>query len=311
MSPHASGRWLRCYPRAWRDRYGEELQELIVATSGNGALPMRVRLDLARGGMRERLRSVGFGSGIPPAERARAGTLLVLCAWAVMLVGGGVLQRFSENWREVTPLADRGLPGVAYDALIFAAALAGIAVLAGMALALPRLVALLRGGGWRDLRAPIGRALEATALAIVATVAIMIWAHGLDSAQRNGHDLAYGIGFLAWGVAAVACLLSWTVVAVQAARRLTPSMAWLRSETALAAVAAVCMVATTIATAVWWAALASSAPWALGDLSQGSGGRIVTMPLLLAGVLMAIGAGLGMIGAAHALRARGGLSERA
>lgn len=303
-----AGRWLLCYPKAWRERYGQELTELIAATSGPGPLPWRVRVDLLRSGIRERLAGTGLGGGeTPPERRARGGVLLVMCAWAVMLVGGGVLQRFSENWREVTPAADRGLPGGAYDALIVSAALAGLLVILGIALALPRLVAHVRDAGWGDLRAPLGRALESTALAALATTALVIWSRQLDTAQRNGHDLAYAIGFLLWGVAAVACLASWTVLAARAAGRIELSARTLRTLTLIAAAVAVCMTLATIAMAVWWGALASAAPWALGDMPAGAAAAEVTRQLLLAGVLMALGAGLSLRGAGQALRARGAL----
>ncbi len=305
-----TGVWLRCYPPAWRERYGEELRHLILASNGPGPLPWRVRLDLVLGGARERLRSFGLGGvGIPPERRARAGVLLVLCAWAVMLVGGGVLQRFSENWKKVTPAVHRGLPAVAYDALIVAAAIAGLAVIVGIALAIPSLTRLLRGGGGHELRGPAARAVEATALAIVASVALLIWSHQLDSAQRNGHDFAYALGFVLWGVAAIACLASWTALAVKAARKieLRSSLLWI--ETELAALAALGMLCATLATGVWWGALARVAPGALSDSPPGIHSSIVTSQLLLAGVLMGGAACLALGGAAYALRARPALRD--
>lgn len=306
----SGGRWLRIYPRAWRERYGQELQELILATSGDGPLPWRTRVDLVRAGLGERLRAFGFGGpGIPPAVRARAGVLLVLCSWALLLVGGGMLQRFSENWREVTPAADRGLPGVAYDTLIALATVAGLLVLAGIVCLIPRLLAFLRAGGWPELRGPVAKAAEASVLAVVATLALSLWAHQLDAAQRNGHDLAYELGFLLWGVAAVACLASWVVVAVQTATHLQLSERWWRVETSLATATSACMVAVVAATAVWWGALASAAPWALSDRPAGVSAPTVTVPLMLASTVMTLAVGLALAGAGTALRARAQLSR--
>jgi hypothetical protein len=309
MSRAVSGdRWLRLYPKAWRERYGEELRELITVTSGPGPLPWRTRADLIAAGMRERMRSIGLGGpGTPPQRRVRAGLLLVLCAWAVMLIGGGVLQRFSENWREVAPAADQGLAGGAYDALRVAAALAGAFVLTGILIALPHFLVLLRRGGWSEMRGPTLRALEVSALAVVATLAIMIWSRHLNAAQRNGHDLAYVLGFLIWGAVGVTCLACWAVVAVRAAWRMELSPKWMRIETTIALAAALCMASATVASAVWWGALARSAPWALGDMPAGSAGAVITAPLLLAGALMAIGAALALAGATWALRARSAL----
>jgi hypothetical protein len=44
---------LRLYPRAWRERYGEELRDLL----GEGSLTVRVFADVARAAMRERVAS--------------------------------------------------------------------------------------------------------------------------------------------------------------------------------------------------------------------------------------------------------------
>lgn len=69
------GRWvMRLYPRDWRRRYGEELDELIASiASEHGGLPFRSRVDLALSALqlqgkcvRERLgrhRRVVFGLG--------------------------------------------------------------------------------------------------------------------------------------------------------------------------------------------------------------------------------------------------------
>jgi hypothetical protein len=305
MSGQDGERWLRFYPRSWRERYGDEMRELILATSGPGPLPWRVRLDLLRGGLRERMRSFGFGgAGIPPARRARAGVLLVLCAWALMIVGGALVQRYSENWRQFTPPADQGLPGEAYDTLIGAAVLAGLLVLAGIAITLPRFVGMMRSGGWRELRPECTRALESTVLAVIATFALGIWSRQLDFAQRNGHDIAYGIGFLLWGVAAVACLVAWTLLAVKSAGRVELPKSLLKAHSALAGAVAACMLLASAACAVWWAALAGVAPWALSDNPVGAGAAVVGPQLLLGCGLMAVASSFALGGAAYALRAR-------
>jgi len=47
-------RLLRWYPRAWRERYGEELLVLIQDTQEEGRPTWRLRLGVIRGGLRER-----------------------------------------------------------------------------------------------------------------------------------------------------------------------------------------------------------------------------------------------------------------
>ena len=48
MKPASLLRW---YPRAWRDRYGEELLALIQDTLDEGHPAWRLRLGVARGGL--------------------------------------------------------------------------------------------------------------------------------------------------------------------------------------------------------------------------------------------------------------------
>lgn len=310
MSARTAERWLRCYPRAWRERYGEELMELIAAMSDDGRVAWRVRLDLLRAGARERLRESGLGGrDISPRDRVRAGVLLVLCSWVPFLAGGAVLQRFSENWRQVTPAADRGLPALAYDTLVTVAVLAGVLVLLGIALALPRTVTFLRDSGWTRLRALIVRAALATAVALGGFVAVLVWSHHLDPAQRNGHDLAYEVIFLGWGLAMIVALAFWTAVAVRLARSIELPTRWLRTETLLAASTSLCMALVLVATAVWWGALAHAAPWALHDDATGATASSVSVQLLLSRALMAVATALAAMGAGYALRAAPQLSR--
>jgi hypothetical protein len=84
-------RWLlRIYPRAWRDRYGEELDQLVADTGG---LRLGTGMDLINGGLRERGRAIrnalsgGGGMTIGPAYRHPTGlALLALVVLAPVLV---------------------------------------------------------------------------------------------------------------------------------------------------------------------------------------------------------------------------------
>jgi hypothetical protein len=49
------GKLLRWYPRAWRDRYGEEFLALVEDTLDGGRPGWRLRLGVVRAGLRERL----------------------------------------------------------------------------------------------------------------------------------------------------------------------------------------------------------------------------------------------------------------
>jgi len=298
-----SGLLLRLYPDGWRQRYGEELEELIVESCGGEGVPWSMRLDVVRGGARERLRDVGLGGDGAPDEQARGGALLVLCAWALFVIGGLGVQKFSEHWQDATPTASQSLPSIAFAVLVAAAACGTVLVLVGVVAALPSLAAFLRRGGWAGIRRRVTAALLLTGVAIVATVALVMWADGLTAYQRDGHDLAYAIGFVAWALLAVGCLLAWTVAAVTTARRLTLRTPTLTIEAWLAAAVTLAMVGMTAATVVWWIALADAAPWFLAGRPRGESGSPLAAQLGVSAALMVLASLLGAAGSHRALRA--------
>ncbi|MEO9175965.1 MAG: hypothetical protein ABI317_10680, partial [Gaiellales bacterium] len=258
MSSSRSARaLLRLYPPAWRARYGAELEELLVQTAG-GDVSARAGLDLVRSAARERLRSAGLaGDGLPPGERARGGTLLVLWAWIVFVLAGLAVQRRSEHWQTGTPAHDRALPAGAFDALQIGAVIGSAIVLAAIAVALPGLVRLIRAGRWPEIRRWIVLSTSVSAIAIVAFGALVRFAHGLDQQQRNGHDLRYSVAFVVCAIVLAAALGCWTVAATIVARRLELPRRVLRGQAAAAAGAAAAMAVMVVATTVWWESLAS------------------------------------------------------
>jgi hypothetical protein len=290
------GLLLRLYPRAWRLRYGAELQELIVETSGGGRIPWRVRLDVAAGAVRERLRAGGLAGDPPPGERTRGGALLVLCAWTIFVVGGVVVQKFSEHWQGAVPAGARGLPSAAFDVLIGAAAFGTVLVLAGIAAALPALVRFLGDGGWLLVRRHVVVAGALTVAAGGGGAVLIWWAHGLTEAQRNGADSAYTAAAAVAGLVLLACLAAWTIAAVACARRLHLPHGVLVLEASLATGAALAMLAMTAATAIWWGAVARHAqPSFFGQASP------LAPQMLLATALMLTATVSGAFGARHAL----------
>jgi hypothetical protein len=251
-----SGRLLLFYPRRWRDRYGQELLAVVEASSGAGRVPVRIRLDLIRAGLAQRLRSSGLvGDELPPAARAKAGLGLVLWAWALFVVAGVALQKTSEHWQWAVPHADRAVPAAAFDGVVVAAAIGSAFVLLGVALAARPLRAFLRSGGrprWRP-------AVLLSVLTAVVLCAVVAWAHYLTAAQRNGGDRLYGGAFLLVAACAVASLASWTHLGAATARRLSLAPGTLRREAWIAAVVTLTMAAMTGATSIWWASVAGAA----------------------------------------------------
>jgi len=291
---------LRCYPPAWRARYGEELEALIVDMTG-GRVPWRMRLDVIRSGASERLRAAGFDPGDPPAERARAGAVLVMWAWALFILGGAIVAKSTEHWQSAMPSgAGRAAASAAFTVLFWAAAFTGLVVLAGIVAALPSMARMLRDGGWRAIRARIIVAVSLTVALVSATIAMAAWAHGLAPRLRNGHDAAYGAAFLAWAVLSAATLLAWTSAAGRTAFRLRLPGPVLRLQALLACVAEGGMAVVAAATIAWWALVAESSPGALVGGPTSGRAPVIVPSLTLALALMLGATALGALGARRA-----------
>ncbi len=290
-------RVLRWYPAAWRERYGDEMAALLEDTHPMADLPVREQAALAARGVMERLRA---GRALGPAsgreERIRGGALVVLWAWAVFVVAGSVFAKFSEHWAGATPTADRPLPTSAFQTVQAAAAVGGILVLAAAALAVPAFVRLVRGGRWREVRAPVLRAAMAVGVVVLGTVALAVWAHDLTSHDRNGGLALYGALFLVWAATTVAALAACTAAAAAVARHLDLSSGTLRIVGGVALVLTADMAAVLLGTTLWWASVARVAPGVLGNGMLGTSS--VLAPLLVgAGVAMVAGLALASWGA--------------
>jgi hypothetical protein len=297
-------RWLRLYPAAWRERYGAELADLLADCSAAGRLRRRDRFDLVLAAARERWRAVR-AAGAGAEEPARAGVLRVLACWAMFVVAGGAVAKFSEHWQDrPTYPAPPRIAAVAFDVLRGSAVAGGVAVLLGAGVALPALRAFLRSGGWAGVRRAARPAAVLTAVTLAATGGLVAWANdGLSEAARNGGDPGYGAAFLCWAGLLVVCLAASTVAGVRIVRLLTFSGRTLRLLAGCSVVVAAAIVAATAATLVWWVALARSVPWVLDGSRVGSTGS--TAPLVLcgsAGLMLLSGLGA-LAGARRAWRA--------
>ena len=97
-----SSRLVRLYSEAVRvERYGQEMQALIVESSGEHRVSWRMRVDVARGAGREQLRSAGLADNVHRATRSALACCCVLCAWALFVIGGiPPCEKFSEALAE-------------------------------------------------------------------------------------------------------------------------------------------------------------------------------------------------------------------
>jgi hypothetical protein len=293
---------LRWYPPVWRERYGEELMAMMEDDLGDRRPSARFRLTMAGAGLRERGRGAGlFGDALAPAVGVRGGSLLVLCAWTVFVLAGFGFSKLSEHFAGTVPPAFRALPWGAFETVRTAAVTGAILVVIGALVVIPAFVRFVHHGGWPVLRGHVLRAVVASTATLGATAGMVAWANFLTSTQRNGGSWPYGLAFLTWAALGAATLVLWTVVAVAAALRLVLTRQVLRIESLLAAAVTVAMAITTVATAVWWGAVALHAPWFLQGTSAGISGSpfeprlATTMVLMLASVVTA-GCGVARIG---------------
>jgi hypothetical protein len=303
-------RLLRWYPPAWRARYGDELVALIEDELGGRSPGWRLRAAVAGAGLRERAHHAGLtGDTRPPMVRVRAWSLVVLGAWTPFVVAGASFQKLSEHYDAALPAAARALPTWAFDAVVVAAAIGALLVLVGALAVLPAFVRFLAGGGWSVVRRLARRATVVSTVAVVAFVGLLLWAHSLSDAQRNGGVWPYGAAFLSWALLTASALVLWTAAAVTVTRRLDLTAGVVAFEAALATGLAAVMVAITVATALWWAAIAAHAPWVLHGTAPGSAGSAfdprlaLTMAVMLAAALGAAWAVTRVARARGALRA--------
>ena len=291
-----SRRLTRLYPRAWRARYGAELEALILETAGGRSVPWRIRIDVALAAAHEHVRELrSGGSGRPAQERARSGMIAVLWAWMLFVCAGVVVQKLSEHWQDSVPASGRAVPSVAFDGLVAGAATGFALLFAGAVVLVPSVLAFVRSGGFSEIRSPLARSVAATLIATAAGICVVIWAHHLTAGERNGHDAAYGAGVIALGVLASFCLAAWVATGAAVLRRLALPAGALRLEALAATGLAVAMGAMTASTLVWWRAVSAAAP---GFLSGEA--------LVVSAAAMVTATTIGAIGARRALRASPG-----
>jgi hypothetical protein len=180
-----------------------------------------------------------------------------------------VFQKTSEHWQVVVAGAARGVPTAALDTVQAAAAIGSVAVLAGVALALPAFIRDLWSGGLPVVRRPILIASTATAVAAAALVVLAV-----------DHDVVAASVFVAF---ALFSLFAWTDAAAAAARRLEPR----RAYSYLAVIVTASMVVMASAAAVWFASVSANAPSFVGGAQL-----TVTATFMLAGTALAATGGV-------------------
>lgn len=268
---------LAAYPRAHRERYGEEMAGLIEDRS----VSFGDVLDLARGAAVAHLRPSSECPGpVRAADRLRLSAAGILGCWVAFAAAGFAFYKTTDGVAFTTTADAHSALSGAYLAIQIFAVLASAAIVIG---AVPLILASLgeRGAG----RTAIRRSLVWTAGAILnfagATATLVVLAHDLGS-WSEGAALAV---LAAWSLGGLAC----GAVCVAAARRglfaANVPIGALRFAVSLGILATAAMWAVALATAVYLVALSGLGISASGN---GPGGLIsveLSIALALAGML--------------------------
>ncbi len=159
-------RLLRCYPPAWRARYGDEFAELLLADLSEHPHSWRLTADVIRSGIAARLASAGLGGHpLDPATAARASLATAASALAAFLVAGATLwAQLTTGWQRAPPVS----PVTTMAMLIMSGMMGLFAVLAVLA-AVPVIWAAACAG-----HAGAGRALRAPALLLALSALVLV-----------------------------------------------------------------------------------------------------------------------------------------
>jgi len=188
------GRLLRWYPRAWRERYGDEFLAMVEDTLDGRPPGWRLHLGVAWAGLRERarrarpaaLRRMMTRDGhrpLHPGRHAKDASPKPV-SWLSTVAATAFMSLFWFDQKLIfAPLwadARRHVRGAAA-----ANVMTGLFVVAGAAIAVaalaagPALARFLRAGGWPRVRGPVTRAVVATVVATAVLTPYIIMARSL------------------------------------------------------------------------------------------------------------------------------------
>jgi hypothetical protein len=201
-----AGKLLRWYPSAWRERYGEEFLALIQDTLDGRRPTWRLRLSVARAGLRERAhQAVRTG-------RQAVNSRTVVMRWLGSLLAGSALAAIPDYLRESPPSARAWQTAAAFDTFLAVLALTGAAVLAGGLAALPAVLGFLRAGGWPKIRRRVAWAAGASVVAGGGLAGLVVVSDSRSFSQLSTWG-GYWVGFGATSLALVITIGLWAAAA--------------------------------------------------------------------------------------------------
>ncbi len=281
-----AGRLLRWYPRAWRQRYGEEFVELLAEDLVERPRSWRRTVDLMRTGSLARLSRLGLaGQCLEPVEQIRASlAVFTVSLGAFLALGLALWSQLTIGWQwsaptsATTSLAMYVMSGsmLVFACLLLLAALPilGAAVRSlvhgrGGALARPMALALLGGAvlvmggrhfanGWPGTG---GHPWTNQGL-VPGGVAAFSWATTLSITSYWAHPTALA-AFppleVAWMVVSPAAIVAVIVGMATTVRRVNLSRRARRNQRVVVRAAAVSMTAF-LGASMWWVTRGDAAP---------------------------------------------------
>jgi len=261
----------------------------------DSTLTLRFRMSVAVAGLRERCYGSGLvGARSAPSTQRRTGSLTVLVAWSIMMVGGASLVKTAEHFSAALPAQSPSITQFAYSATAVAGMVGTLLVIVGAFVALPGFVRFLRAQKWSEVRRMFVTSLVASAALVVSTLGLSLWAHHLTTAQRNGADGAYSGVIVAFVLLVVVTIGLWTSMSVAVASRIDFSPRELRWASGLAIAVSLSSILVVVGATVWWIEMGVHAPWFLQGTAPGiatsawSAHLVATMFVLVLGTLSAL-----------------------
>lgn len=191
---------LRWYPPAWRERYGEEFTELLLAEFAEQPRSWRRTGNVILSGLLARLSGLGLtGFGLSAADQARASLATLGGAAAAFLIFGlAMLAQLAVGWQWAMPRDPATTSGLALMTAAIMVLLL-LLVLAAAPVAWAAAAALLRSGTGRAARR---RLAGPVAFVLAGGIALVAGAHHFQNSWPGTGGTAVHRGLMPAGAAA-------------------------------------------------------------------------------------------------------------
>jgi hypothetical protein len=279
-------RLLRCYPRGWQERYGEEFLELLVADLNERPQSLSRTLDVLRSGLVSRLSVAGLVGPFVDPEQQTSANLAVLggALSAFLLLGIAIWAQLSIGWQWSAPSTS-----TTAVAMVTMSVGVGVFVLLAVLASGPvisAVVVAMCGPAGRKLRRPFLMVVTGMVVLVLGShhfangwpgtgghhwahqglvpggIAAFAWALTLSITSYWGHPgalSAFPFGEIAWMVTSPLALGCLGIGLVKVVRRVDLSARVLRFEVLMAVLASVAMEGF-LGAACWWVLVGGSGP---------------------------------------------------